>query len=315
MTTVSVPARIHLAGNPSDGYGGAVLSTVVPEFAATVRAAVAERVSVSGPAQVWDALADLRADTAHHGHDGGNRLVTAALVALDRLLPPDHQRTPLSVDWSTTIPRSVGLGGSSAIVIATMRAALACWGLEVPAFELAEAALLAETDELGIAAGIADRVAQVAGTTVLTDCREPATVVTPIPVPVPMPVMLAWSPAAAEPSGRYHAELRTRFDAGEAGVVTAMADLADLAEAAAEALLGHDRAAFAAACDASLRAREALGSVPSAAMAPVADLRAAGAGVNFAGSGGALVIVAGPDVRADDPRLPDGWHHRTALVR
>ncbi len=312
---VTVPARIHLAGNPSDGYGGAVLSTVVPDLAATVRATPADRVSVSGPVQVWDSVAALRADAEHHGHDGGNRLVTAAVVALDRLLPADHARTPLSLDWSTTIPRSVGLGGSSAIVIATMRAALACWGLAVPAHELAEAALVAETDELGIAAGIADRVAQVFATTVLTDCREPATVITPVPVPVPMPVTLAWSASAAEPSGRYHAELRARFDAGEPEVVTTMAELADLAEAAGEALLSHDRAGLAAACDASLRGREALGSVPEVAMAPVAALRDAGAGVNFAGSGGALVIVAGADTAADDLPLPPGWEQRAVTVR
>lgn len=310
MSVVSVPARIHLAGNPSDGYGGAVLSTVVPGLAATVRAEPAPRFSVSGPARVWDTIAALRSDVGHHGHDGGDRLVTAALVTLDSLLPADHRRPPLSFDWSTTIPRSVGLGGSSAIVVATMRAALHSWGLEVPPHELAEAALVAETEQLGIAAGIADRVAQVYGTTVLTDCREPAVTITPIPVPVPLEVTLAWSTDAAEPSGTYHHDLRQRLAdaeaAGDRSLADAMAALADQAEAAAEALIGHDLAAFAQACEASLRGREALGSVPAAAMAPVPALRDAGAAVNFAGSGGALVIVGDPAA------LPTSWQ-RMAL--
>ena len=298
--TVSVPARVNLAGNPSDGYGGAVLSTVVPELTARVRATVSHSLAVSGPERSWRSLAELRADAERYGHEGGDRLVTAALVTLDRLVPADHRRPPLHVEWSTTIPRSVGLGGSSALVIATMRAALACWGLEVPPHELAEAALVAETAELGIAAGLADRVAQVWGTTVLTDLRGAAPTITVVPVRGAPTVLLAWDEGCAAPSGRYHGELRTRFTAGEAGLADAMGDLAALADDAARALAEGDRAGFAAAVDGSLRARCALGPVPAAAMAPVDALRAAGAGVNFAGSGGALVIVG----RAESP---PGW--------
>lgn len=299
--TSTVPARINLAGNPSDGYGGAVLSAVVPALSARVRATVSHSMTVSGPERAWRSMADLRADVARLGHDGGDRLVTAAIVTLDRFLPPAHRRPPLHIEWSTTIPRSVGLGGSSAIVVATMRSALACWGLEVPDHELAEVALLAETEELGIAGGLADRVAQVWGRAVLTDVRGPAPRITPVPVHGSPRAVLAWSEAAASPSGRYHGELRARFDAGEPGLAGAMADLAALADAAAEALSVGDRTAFAHAVDASLRARCGLGPVPRAALEPVDALRAAGASVNFAGSGGALVIV-GHHVVA-----PPGW--------
>lgn len=293
----TVPARIHLAGNPSDGYGGAVLSTVVPELAATVRAERARRFSVTGPAQSWSSLTALADDGARYGHDGGDRLVTAALATLHRLLPPSLDRAPLAFEWETTIPRSVGLGGSSAIVVATMVAALGSWGLDVPDHELAEAALVAETEELGITAGLADRVAQVARTTVLTDCRGPHTEIERVAVGAPMLLTLAWSAAAAAPSGDYHAGLGAR--AGDAEVRSAMARLASLADDAADALATGDRAAFGEALDASLRAREALGPVPLAALAPVPALRADGAKVNFAGSGGALVIVDGP--------VPAGW--------
>lgn len=298
--TARVSARIHLAGNPSDGYGGAVLSTVVPQLSARVRATVSHSLTVSGPERSWRSVADLREDTQRYGHDGGDRLVTAALVTLDRLLPTTVRRPALHVEWSTTIPRSVGLGGSSALVIATMRAALDCWGLGIPPHELAEAALVAETEELGIAAGLADRVAQVWGTAVLTDCRTAAANITTVPVAGEPRVLLAWSADAAAPSGRYHGHLRARVAAGEPGLTEAMVELAALADRAARALAEGDRASFAAAVDASLRTRCALGPVPDDAMAPVEDLRSAGASVNFAGSGGALVIV-GHDV------APPGW--------
>jgi glucuronokinase len=299
--TATVPARINLAGNPSDGYGGAVLSTAVPALGARVRATVSHSLAVAGPARAWRSVAELRADAERFGHDGGDRLVTAAIVTLDRFLPPAHRRPPLHLDWSTTIPRCVGLGGSSAIVVATMRAALGCWGLEIPPGELAEVALLAETEELGITGGLADRVAQVWGGTVLTDVRGPASRIAPVAVHGSPRVLLAWDEAAASPSGRYHGELRARFDACEPGLADAMADLAGLADAATEALTVGDRATFADAVDASLRARCTLGPVPPAALEPVEVLRAGGAGVNFAGSGGALVLVG------DHVEAPPGW--------
>ena len=306
--TVSVPARINLAGNPSDGYGGAVVSSVVPALTARVRANVSQSMTIVGPQRSWRSVAALRSDAERHGHEGGDRLVTAALVTLDRLLPGRHRRVPLHVEWSTTIPRSVGLGGSSALVIATMQAALRCWRLEVPPHELAEAALVAETEELGIAGGLADRVAQVWQRTVLTDCRGEAPSVTVVPVHGTPKVLLTWSEVAAAPSGRYHGDLRARVDDGESGLAEAMARLAELADAAAHALSIGDRATFAGAVDDSLRARCALGHVPVAALEPVEGLRRGGASVNFAGSGGALVVVGG---RAEPP---PGWDARIVVL-
>ncbi len=307
-STAAVPARIHLAGNPSDGYGGAVLSTVVPQLVATVRARRADRVTVTGPARSWASVEELRRHGAHHGHEDGNRLVTAALVSLDDELGPGTARAPLAIEWSTSIPRSVGLGGSSAIVLATIRAALGCWDADLPPRAQAQAALAAETAHLGIAAGIADRSVQAWGTTVLTDCRD-GLAIRPIDGLEPMGVRLLWSEAAAEPSGRYHAQLRARIDGGDGSAREVMDRLAALADDAADALRAGDRDAFAAAVDASLTARCALGPVPGSAMAPVAALRASGSAVNFAGSGGALVVVGGSE------QTPAGWHSLPLAIR
>ncbi len=307
----TVPARVHLAGNPSDGYGGAVLSTVVPAMAAVVRAVPAARFSVAGPLRAWGSLDELAEDCARTGHEGGDRLVTAALAALHRLLPTELDRPPLSLAWSTTIPRSVGLGGSSAVVVAAMQAALACWGLDVPAHELAEAALVAETEDLAIAAGLADRVVQVAGRTVLTDCRDEVVAVSSVTAARPLEALLLWSPGAAAPSGGYHGALRARLAEGgdaAAEIAEGMATLATIATDAAAALAGGDRAGLASCLDASLDVRLALGEVPEAPLAPVAGLRAAGASVNFAGSGGALVVLPGSP--GAWPDVPEGWSAR-----
>ena len=52
-TRIEVPARVHLAGNPSDGYGGAVLSVPVPALTATVEAEPGRHFSVRGPDRSW----------------------------------------------------------------------------------------------------------------------------------------------------------------------------------------------------------------------------------------------------------------------
>ncbi|WP_436793035.1 GHMP family kinase ATP-binding protein [Actinospongicola halichondriae] len=298
---VEVPARAHLAGNPSDGYGGAVVSTTVPGLAATVTATPDDVFAISGPGESWSSMDDLASTTRRLGYDGGDRLVRAALVTLDRHLGPGVERRPGRFEWSTTIPRSVGLGGSSALVVATMRAALALWEAEAPttAIGLAELALAAETHELAIAAGLADRAVQVIGGVVLTDCRSGPTA-TPVDVAHDPGLTLLWNEDAAAPSGDYHADLRRAFSVGDAATVAGVGHLAALADRAADAIERGDTSELAAALDGSLETRCQLGSVPAAALDGVDELRMSGAAVNFAGSGGALVVL-GPCA------APDGW--------
>src|SRR5437660_886870 len=129
------PARAALAGNPSDGYGGAVLALALPGFGATARASPATETTVTPPSE--------------------------PVAATVRRLARRHPRAPAAaVTWQTSIPRGVGLGGSSAIVIATLRALGGLQEAVMPDADLAEVALAVETEELGIAAGLQDRVAQ-----------------------------------------------------------------------------------------------------------------------------------------------------------
>jgi hypothetical protein len=60
-------------------------------------------------------------------------------------------------------------------------------------------------------------VAQVWGTTVLTDRRGPTTI-TPVPAARVHRLVLAWNVDAASLSGRYHRELRQRFQSNDPAV-------------------------------------------------------------------------------------------------
>ena len=66
----------------------------------------------------------------------------------------------LRISFESDIPLQVGLAGSSAIVVAALRVLCRWWRVELPPDELAELALRAESELLGIAAGPQDRVVQ-----------------------------------------------------------------------------------------------------------------------------------------------------------
>lgn len=281
-------ARAGLVGNPSDGYGGAAVAVPVPSLFTTVDVRDASRVEIAGPPEesMWPTVGALVGHVDRYGHEGGQRLVTAAVSRLVRWAGAVDDR-PFSLRWHTTIPRSVGLAGSSAVVVATMRALAARWRLDVPADVLATLALEAERDELGIAAGLQDRAVQAFGATVLVD----GTGIRPLSSLTPVPLLVAWDPAAAQPSQRYHGDLRRRFDDGDAAVVGAMAHLADLAREAAPCVERGDAAALSTLVAATWEARRALGAVGPVQEALVAAARASGMAATSAGSGGSIVAV------------------------
>jgi glucuronokinase len=161
-----VPARAGLLGNPSDVYGGRTIALAVEVFGAEVEAVESAELRIlptDADHDRFGGLDDLVADVRANGYYGGVRLVKAALkrlaehCAANGLEPAARNFT---ISYSTTIPRGVGLGGSSAIVTAVLRAATEMLGVEIPKPLLPSLALEVETEELGIAAGLQDRVSQ-----------------------------------------------------------------------------------------------------------------------------------------------------------
>jgi glucuronokinase len=250
-------ARAALAGNPSDGYGGAVLAVTVPALAAH-----AEATSAAEPRS-----------------DPPSSLVDAAIARF--------AGGACAVRWRTAVPREVGLAGSSAIVTAAVRALCALHGRTLGADELAELVLAVEVDDLGIAAGPQDRYAQAHEGLVLMDFAGRRPRVERLDVALLPPLYLAWRTDAAETSHAVHGGLRER--AGETAVRAAMARLAAHARAARDALRARDAAALAAAIDGSYDERAALLALDPRHVAMVQAARAAGASANYAGSGGAIV--------------------------
>lgn len=198
---------------------------------------------------------------------------------------------------STTIPRSVGLAGSSALVIAALRS-LGGWnGHRWDVLELAELALAIERDRLGIAAGLQDRLVQSIG-------RPAAMTFDPIAFEPIEPVaelalFIAYQPDGAEPSGVVHRSLRRRFDGGDPAVVATMRELAGEADRARRGLLAGDIELLGTSMDRSFDLRCSMIEVGDRQRRLVAIGRDLGAWVNSAGSGGSIVGLA-----TDAGRLP-----------
>lgn len=253
------PARTALAGNPSDGYGGAVLAVTLPGLGARARAVVGDRLSVTPESRL------VRATAARIG-------ATA------------------SIEWSTNVPTSVGLGGSSAIAIAVLRAL----DPGLPPEELAVTALAVEREDLGIPGGRQDQVVQAHGGLVLMDFSGESDVhVERLDHDLLPPLVVAWRETKRESSGIAHAALRSRYSRGD------MPALARLAHEAAAALRAGDRAGFAQAVEESYRHRAAMVSLQPGHVEMIETAQAAGAAANYSGSGGAIVAVC------EDPRHRD----------
>lgn len=275
MASGSCLARTGLVGHPSDGYGGATLSVTLRNFAAHVEAEPA-------------AALDIAPSRDGEWPEGGRPLIAATVARFAREHPDFDPG--VRIRYRSTIPRQLGLGGSSALVIATLRALAELAGTPIPETHLPALALAVETDELGIAAGLQDRVVQTYGGLVLMDFA--AQRYEPMPCALLPPLFVAWRPDAGGSSGSAHAGVRERFERGDRTVVAAMATLAQLAHDARAALEARDHDAFGAALGAGYDVRASIFDLDPRHTELIDAARAIGLPATYTGSGGAIAGIA-----------------------
>lgn len=297
--TRTVPARVGLVGNPSDGFGGAVLATVVPALTARVVAAPCDGVVLDGAGRVgrWSSLGNWLDVVERTGHGDEQRLMSAALWVVARHM--GDRASGIELRWDTTIPRSVGLAGSSALAVGVIDAASAAWGIDLDRRVVAALALCAERDVLGIAAGWQDRVVQAVGRTVLVDAARMDLVdgtevpVVTTPADPALTLLVGWRDGDPTSSDDYHAPLRRSPEL----LAAPMAELASLARHAAAAWSRGDVAAVGAAMDAGWVVRQACAPLRDDHAALVELVRATGVAATTPGSGGSVVAVAADPAR------------------
>ncbi len=277
--SASVPARAGLVGHPSDGYGGATLSVTLSNFAAHVECCRAPSL-------------DIQPASRDEWHDGAEPLVRAAVRRFGgHCAEQGVGFEPLvRIRYRSTIPREVGLAGSSAIVIATLRALARLSRVSIERTRLPAIALAVETEDLQIAAGPQDRIVQTYGGLVFMDFerrRHESLDARLLPE-----LFVAWHGSAQASSGAAHDAVRERHARGEPAVVRAMSTLARLAHEARAALERRDHEAFAAALEAGFDVRASIFDLDPRHVAMVRAARELSLPVTYTGSGGAVVGIA-----------------------
>ena len=296
-------ARAALIGNPSDGYFGKTISFTFDNFAATVTLYESPELEIL-PAErdvskfsSIDALAD---DVQLFGYYGGIRLLKAAIKTFHDythehgIVLDDRNFT---IRYETNIPNLVGLAGSSAIITACYRALMTFYGVTIPKPELANIIRETEQHELGIAAGLQDRVIQVYEGLVYMDFDKKLIeqqgyghyeYLDPAKLP---PLYIAYRTDLSEISDVFHNNIKARFNAGEKIIVDAMKFWADITDEARTCLGNGDANKLASLMDANFDRRASIYQLSEGNLRMVQIARSCGASAKFTGSGGAIIGV------------------------
>lgn len=297
-------ARAGLLGNPSDGYHGKTISIIVRNYFAEVVLYEWDSVDIvlaEDDRARFSSVYDLARDVKLHGYYGGIRLIKATVKRFVEYAQARgirlHERN-FSVRYSTNIPRQVGMAGSSAIIVAALRALMEFYGVEIPIEAQPSFVLSVENEELGIAAGLQDRVIQVYEGMVYMDfdlaCERIVDGFKTYayerldPALLP-PLYVAHSRLLSEPTEVFHNDIRGRYNRGEEKVVQAMKHFAGLAARGREALLNRDYDLLAHLIDENFDTRRTIYNLTPWQVQMVEEARRCGATAKFAGSGGAIV--------------------------
>ena len=301
MIETAAYARVGLLGNPSDGYFGKTIAFTLKNFRSRVVLYPSARLEIKpsiADIPIWENLADLRETTRWRGYYGGIRIIRALLMRFtDYCLAEGielHDRN-FTIEYESNIPLRLGLGGSSAIITATLRALMQFYEVEISKPVQANLALEAETKELGVGAGLQDRVILAYEGLVYMDfARELMEQrgygeYEPLDATLLPNLYVAYRTSLSEGTEIFHNNIRGRFEAGDADIVGAMQQWARMAEDGRAALLSADRDKLAQLIDANFDLRSRLYKVSEGNLLMIRTAREAGASAKFAGSGGAIV--------------------------
>jgi len=306
--------RAALIGNPSDGYYGKTMAFTFSNFQADITLYPSEELEIlpsrrdrskfSGPEE-------LITEIGSFGYYGGIRIIKAALKRFFDYCRENNcdaftggtgdvrRDTPgypnFTIRYHTSIPPHLGLAGSSAIITACMRALMNYFSVEIAPEHLANLVLSVERDELGIGAGLQDRVAQAYQTLVYMDFDRnhmetegygKYEVLRNFKLP---PLYIAYRNDLAEGSEVTHNNLRYRWDQGDPEVHSAMDEWGELTIQFRRAMETGDNAAAAGCINRNFDLRKQICAISKANERMVMLARSAGASAKFTGSGGAII--------------------------
>lgn len=294
-------ARAGLLGNPSDGFFGKTISVSVRNFGTSVSLYESPELHIEPQPQdssTFKSLYHLRDSVSMLGYNGGIPLIKAGIKKFADYCETSGIRLPnrnFTVRYRSSIPRQVGMSGSSAIVVALFRALIQFYKVEIPLEKLPQLVLNAETEELGIAAGLQDRVIQCYEGCVYMDFDKDNLLAQGHGLyerldPALLPKLyVAYNTQLSKVSGKIHSDVRARFDRGETGVIDVLGQIAQCAAEGRVALQENRADDLHVLVNHNFDLRCQIYNVSDANKQLVAAARACGASAKFAGSGGTII--------------------------
>jgi galactokinase/mevalonate kinase-like predicted kinase len=288
----SAPGRAGIIGNPTDMYGGSVLSCSVG-MRARVRITPADGLTL--------ATADQECRIASREHLRPRKdLFDLARAILDYMkLPPLDCR----VEYESEIPLRSGLAGSTALVVAMLKALLTWQGKGPNAYHLAEMARYIELNHLKVVCGYQDAYMCTFGGLNYMDFRgkqfyreaeaELLATIEPLGAYVTrLPFVLGYT-GVQHSSGAVHKPIRERWLEGEPEVVAGYERITEIARASKKALLLEDWPTLGKLMNENHAIQRALGGSGDSNERLIAAALGAGAlGAKLAGAGDGGTVVA-----------------------
>jgi len=293
-------SRAGLLGNPSDGYFGRTIAFLMRNFRARVLLYPSARLEIKpskADMPVFEGLDDLYASTRWRGYYGGIRILQALIVRFMDYCEANHIELPnrnFTLEYESTIPLRLGMGGSSSIIIAALRALMQYYNVEIPLPLQAKLALEVETRELGVAAGPQDRVIQVYEGIVYMDFQRELMQsrgygeyeqIDPALLPN---LYVAYRTSLSEGTEVFHNNIRDRWNRGEAPVVDAMNRWGEIAREGRQAILAGDHDRLSELINENFDLRGSIYKIDRGNLEMIEASRSVGASSHFAGSGGAI---------------------------
>ncbi len=294
-------ARAGLLGNPSDGYYGKTISIIIRNFGAIVSLYESPELVIEPQEVDRNAFRNI-----HHlvesvnltGYYGGDRLIKAAIKTFhENCLNHSIRLTNknFTIRYQSSIPRQVGLAGSSAIITATMRALMRFYDVDIPMPELPSVILSAEVEELGINAGLQDRVIQVYEGCVYMDFNKKyleknrhGKYIAIDPQNLPR-FYLAYKTQLGKVSGKVLNTIKQRYDSGDELVCSTLAEIASLADKGKEVINNRNYALLNELINLNFDLRCKIMNISGSNLEMVSVARNCGASAKFSGSGGAII--------------------------
>jgi len=294
-------ARAGLLGNPSDGYFGKTISITVRNFGAIISLYESPELVIEEQEVDRNEFRNIYhlVDSVNlTGYYGGTRLVKATIKKFCEYCENINIKLSnknFTVRYQSSIPRQVGLAGSSAIITATMKGLMKFFNVKIPLPILPTLILSAEVDELGINAGLQDRVIQVYEGCVYMDFNKQYLEkhmhgkyesIDPKHMPK---LYMAYKTQLGKVSGKVFYSVKQKYEDGDKFVHDTLSEIANIAEKGKDLILKHNYDELNELINRNFDLRCKIMNISKSNIEMINLARDCGASAKFSGSGGAII--------------------------